>query len=327
VIFLDENLNSAYRDAHRYYPNATFKELYAPGGDGIVLWQIILSPDDMLASQGVVARYYEGETVKGVPAYAEVIPQILLDWTQTQPLGEPFTVQMQSTLFAQKYGDYRFQIRGDDSVDLWIDENAVGDAPITLARGLHQLRMQVKGGGKQVQLWWQPPESVEPEPIPGINLFLPPVTNNGLLGRYFRSPDWSGPPAFTQIDPELDYYFHVIPFPRPYSIEWAGKLYASVSGDYKIALRSIDASRLLLDQQFVLENSDGETITEASIYLNQGLHDIVVNFADKTAGTRIYLYWTPPGSATQELIPSNNLFPPMGRYPENVQSGSRDGNK
>jgi hypothetical protein len=183
--------------------------------------------------------------------------------------------------------------------------------------------MQVKGSRKQVQLLWQRPESPEPEPVAGINLFRPPVTNNGLLGRYFRSADWSGPPAFTQIDPELDYYFHVIPFPRPYSIEWVGKLYAPVSGDYKIALRSIDRSQLQLDQQFVLENSDGETITEASMYLNQGLHDIVVNFADKTAGTRIYLYWTPPGSAKQELVPAHNLFPPMGNYPEEVQGIGR----
>lgn len=327
VIFLDEKLMSAYREALHVYPNAQFQQVHPPGGDGTVLWKVMLSPADLRAAQGVVAKYYKGAKAQGTPAKEEVISRVDLDWLHTQPLAESFTAELQSILFAQQYGVYLFQVRGDSFAKVWIDENLVGNAPITLARGAHALRLQVGGGVKKVDLWWQPPNSAHAEPVPAVHLFRPSVTNNGLLGAYYPSPEWSGPAAFTQIDPELNYYFHVIPLPRPYSVVWTGKLYAPVTGDYKFALMSIDGSRLELDQQLVVENPEGQTTTDAAINLSRGLHDIVVKFSDKTGATRIYLFWTLPGSQTQELVPTRYLLPPMGRYPNDLLNGAAEGNR
>lgn len=322
VIFLDEKLTSAYREARRFYPNAQFEEVHAPTGSATVLWQVTVSPEDLRAAQGVEARYYWGDTLQGSPVKEEVTAQVTLDWRQTQPLAGPFTAELRSTLFAQEYGDYRFQVRGDTPATLWIDENLVDNAPITLARGLHALRLQARGGAKKVELWWQPPGATDAESVPAINLFRPPVANNGLLGTYYRSPDWSGPPAFAQIDPELDYYFHVIPLPRPYSVLWTGKLYAPAAGEYRFALTSIDGSRLKLDGRLIVENPDGQSSSEGEVNLRRGWHDLVVNFSDRTGATRIYLYWTLPGSKTQELVPARDLLPPMGRYPEVPAEGN-----
>lgn len=327
VLFFDERLISAYREARRLYPNAQFQELHAPGGgDGIVLWQVTLSAEDLRAAQGVEARYYAGDTVKEIPDMEKVISNLEVDWTQIAPLPEPFTAQLRSTLVIQEYGEYRFTLRGDSSAALWIDENLVEDAPITLARGAHALRLQVGGGAKKVELWWQKPKAAAEEPVPAVNLFRSPVSNNGLLGTYYPSTNWSGAPAFAQIDPELNYYFHVTPLPRPYSIEWTGTLYAPTSGEYKFALNSIDTSRLQLDGQPVVENPSGQT-TENAIHLERGWHDITVHFSDTTGATRIYLYWTPPGAKNQELVPTRNLLPPMGRAPDELSSATTKGHK
>ena len=327
VLFFDERLISAYREAQRLYPNAQFQELHAPGGgNGIVLWEVALSREDLRAAQGVDARYYASNTVEGNPVKQEALSQVGVDWTKSQPLAEPFTAELQSTLVIQDYGEYRFEVRGDASAPLWIDEYPVKDARITLARGAHTLRLQVRGGSKKVALWWQRPMIDHSDPVPLTNLFRSPVTNNGLLGAYYRSPDASGAPAFTQVDPELNYYFHVIPFPRPYSVVWTGKLYAPTTGEYKFALMSIDDSRLQLDGQELLKNPSGQT-TEESMQLNRGWHDITVNFYDMTGATRIYLYWTPPDSKTQELVPTRYLLPPMGDYPGDLQSFGAEGHK
>jgi hypothetical protein len=146
------------------------------------------------------------------------------------------------------------------------------------------------------------------------------VTNNGLLGAYYPSPDWSGEPAFTQIDPGIDYYFHIIPLPRPYTVEWTGKLFAPTTGEYRFALNSVDNSQLKLDNSLVVDNPNGHTTIEGNISLTQGWHDINVRFADKTGGTQIYLYWTPPGSNESVLVPARDLLPPMGQYPANPES-------
>jgi hypothetical protein len=176
-----------------------------------------------------------------------------------------------------------------------------------------------------MELSWQPPGKTVAEPIPRAHLFLPPVTNSGLLGSYFPSPDWSGEPAFSQIDPELAFYFHILPLPRPYTVKWTGKLYAPLEGIYRLALNSVDGSQLQLDNKVVVDNREGHTTVENTVELSAGWHDITVRFSDTTSATRIYLYWAPPGATELELVPTENLLPPMGSYPSHPQVSSTAG--
>jgi len=316
IMMFDEKLMSAYNDAKRIYPGAKFIEHHAPRGGGPVMYEVIVAPDDLRAVQGVDARYYPGNAVQGKPLKEEVLPKIALDWTDRQPLSAPFVAELRGTLYASEYGNYHFSIHGSPDAKLWIDEQPVGAGPAILARGNHALRVQVPGGPSRPELWWQLPDAAQAQPVPAANLFRPPVTNSGLLGAYYPTPDWSGDPAFTQIDPEIALYFHVIPLERPYSVEWKGKLFAPTAGEYDFALYSVDGSQLTLDGRLAVDNPDGRTTIESVSDLAQGWHDITVRFADKTGGTQIYLYWTPPGTNERELIPSRYLSPPMGQYPD-----------
>jgi hypothetical protein len=317
VMLFDEKLMSAYNDAQRLYPHAKFIEHHAPAGGGPVLWEAILSPDDLRSVQGVTVRYFQGSSAEGKPVKEETLSQISLDWTNVKPLSEPFLADVSTTLHVSEYGSYRFSLPGSPAdAKLWVDENPVTDAPLTLARGNHALRLQASNSPNPLELWWQPPNASEMQRIPAVNLFRPPVTNNGLLGTYYASPDWSGQPAFTQIDPGIDYYFHIIPLPRPYSVEWTGKLFAPKTGTYRFALNSVDNSQLKLDNSLIVDNPNGHTMIEGETTLVEGWHDINVRFADKTGGTQIYLYWTPPDTSERVLVPAYNLLPPMGQYPE-----------
>jgi 4-amino-4-deoxy-L-arabinose transferase-like glycosyltransferase len=316
VMLFDEKLVSAYNDAQRLYPNANFIEHHAPAGGGTMLWEAVLTPNDLRSVQGVTARYFQGNPAEGKPVKEEILPQISVDWTKVQLPAEPFLAELRTTLHISEYGSYRFSLRGATSdAKLWIDENPVTDAPLTLSRGNHALRLQASSSKNPLELWWQPPSTSEMQPVPGAYLFRPPVTNNGLLGAYYPSPDWSGEPAFTQIDPQIDFYFHIIPLPRPYTVEWTGKLFAPTPGDYRFALNSVDNSQLKIDHSLVVDNPNGHTTIEGEAMLTQGWHDINLRFADKTGGTQIYLYWTPPGTTENVLVPAHYLSPPMGQYP------------
>ena len=88
--------------------------------------------------------------------------------------------------------------------------------------------------------------------IPASALYSEPVQFAGLLGRYFANPDWAEPEALARIDEQLDLYFHVTPLPRPYTVEWTGKIAIPESGRYSFGLISIDESELWID---------GETVT------------------------------------------------------------------
>lgn len=315
VMLFDTTLLSAYNDARRLYPNAEFIEHHPPLGGSTVLYEVILTPDDLRAVSGVVARYYSRNPGAGKPVKEEMLTQASVDWTETQPVSGTFLANLSSTLYAPQYGSYLFSLRGTPGSELWIDEFLVGKEPLTLARGNHALRIQIPGGKNKAELWWQQPGAAQEELLPGAYLFRPPVTNSGLLGAYYPSPDWSGAPAFTQIDPEIAFYFHIIPLQRPYTVEWTGKLFAPSTGEYHFAINSVDGSQLILDGQVVVDNPNGHTTIENVTSLAEGWHDIKVRFSDRTSATQIYLYWTPPGATAPELVPTRYLSPPMGKYP------------
>jgi hypothetical protein len=315
AMLFDETLLTSYNAAKRYYPNAQFIEHQTPDGGGTVMYEVILTPDDLRAINGVTAQYFPNSAVEGPPLKEEMLSQASVDWTKSQPLSGAFTVALQSTLYAPEYGSYQFSVRGIPNARLWIDEFSVNHDPVVLARGNHKLRLQIPGGEEKVELWWQPPGTTQQEPIPGAFLFRPPVTNHGLLGAYYPSPDWGGDPAFMQIDPEIAFYFHIIPLSRPYTVEWTGKIFAPAAGDYHFALDSIDGSQLILNDQVVVDNPNGHTTVEGVTALTEGWHDITVRFSDQTSATQIYLYWMPPGADQLELVPTYNLLPPMGKYP------------
>ena len=315
IILFDEKLLPAYRDLQRVYPDVKYIEHHAPTGGGTVLYEAILTPEDLRSVRGVIARYFVGALAEGQPLKDETLTQLNLDWSTTQPVAGPFVAELYSTLYVPEYGSYRFILNGTPGAKLWIDENPVDDSPISLARATHTLRVQVPGDTGQLELWWQPPNNPEAQPIPAANLFRPTVTNSGLLGAYYPSPDWSGEPAFLQVDPQIAFYFHITPLPRPYTVEWTGKLYAPQTGDYTFALDSRDGSRLMLDNQLVVDNAEGNTKVENTVSLTEGWHDIIVRFSDETGATQIYLYWTPPGNTEPELVPAKYLSPPMGQYP------------
>jgi hypothetical protein len=314
VLMLDANVLSAYRDAQRIYPSAQFIEHVPPPGGNPIMYEVILSPEVLHSVQGVDASYLSGDSPSTTAVQTEPFGSLKVDWTSSAPITEPFLAELRSTLVVKEYGEYQFMTRGDLSASLWIDEFPVGTQTVNLALGTHALRWQVAGGNGTAELLWQPPAQPELQPIPPQNLFVWPVTNSGLLGSYYPTPDWTGPPAFTQVDPQLAYYFHIIPLPRPYSVRWTGQLFAPGTGTYAFEIFSVDGSKLILNGKTVVDNPEGRTSITGSASLSQGWHDVQIDFSDRTSGTQIYLYWTPPGGE-RELVPPRYLSPPMGAYP------------
>lgn len=315
IILLDGTMVPTYLEAKQIYPSAQFVEWHAPAGGGVVLYEVIVSADELQKLQGVEAAYYPGADASGSPSAQGVLAQAAADWTETQPAPLPFVALLRSTLRVEEYGDYRFSIAGGPGAKLFIDGNPVSDAPVQLARGTHALRLEVPGGTTSMQLLWQPPGAAQMEPIPAGSLFRPAMQVRGLLGSYYPNATWSGSPAFAQIDPAIAFYFHITPLPQPFSVEWSGKLFAPADGAYDLGLESVDGSWLDIDQQIVVENPTGHAKVDGTVNLTRGWHDIRVRFIDQTGGTQIYLWWTPPGATAPAWIPSLYLSPPMAQLP------------
>lgn len=129
-------------------------------------------------TQGLRGEYFRGELWEGEPVFTRIDPLLLFAWPEEEPWPAPFSARWTGTLLAPTDGLYRFQVNADDGVRLWLDGQLLGesvtpdnvnliDAQTQLSAGLHSIRIDYfqRGGGKALELWWQPPgESLQPVP-------------------------------------------------------------------------------------------------------------------------------------------------------------------
>jgi DNA-binding beta-propeller fold protein YncE len=296
-----------------------------PFGGPPVLYEIVLKPEDVKSVQGLNALFYQGTQWLGEPVVKRRDARLEADWRVAAPLSGAFSAEWQGTLYVPAYGSYLLALTAPASARLYVDEyealsvpdgGGVAETTMTLARGNHALRARAVGAPGAVRFSWQPPGGAR-EAVPTDSLYVPPVLANGLTGKYFRNTDWSGAPALEQVDPSLNLYFHVPTLPRPYTVEWTGKIAIPSAGSYAFGVESIDDSWLLMDGQPVTEAHAPNVLAEGRVTLTAGMHDIRVRFLDKSGYSHINLYWTVPGRG-REPVPSERLFPPQGAYPTPV---------
>ncbi|MER2600597.1 MAG: PA14 domain-containing protein [Caldilineales bacterium] len=139
-------------------------------------------------AQGLLGQYFSGELWEGEPVFSRVDPLLLFAWPEAEPWPAPFSARWTGTLTAPVTGMYQFQVNADDGVRLWLDDQLVGESvvpdnvnliqtQIELNAGPHAIRVDYfqRGGGKALELWWQPPGSIL-QPVPSA--VLSPLSGN-----------------------------------------------------------------------------------------------------------------------------------------------------
>ena len=179
----------------------------------------------------------------------------------------------------------------------------------------------VASGAGTSQLLWglanSPPQPVSPQSLYDPQKLEP----HGLTGLYRSGSSFDTPPAIGRVDPVISFYYHETVMPRPYSVEWSGKLYIPEDGLYAFGTENLSTSRLNIDGQEIINNPTINNLMENRLNLTKGLHDIQIFFQDMGDASHMYLYWTPPGRG-RSIIPSDFLWPTMGQYPDKPASGA-----
>jgi hypothetical protein len=121
------------------------------------------------------------------------------------------------------------------------------------------------------------------------------LTQSGLRAQYFATQDWTGPPARTQVDPEVS----TIQMSRGwrftprdvFSIRWSGYLFVDRPGDYLFRTISDDGSELYVDGRLIVNNAGvhGLIARDGHIRLDAGPHAVVLRFSQ--AGGPYELSW------------------------------------
>ena len=318
LLVMNPESHGQYDSAKRLYPHGKFEEVMPPMAGPPILYTVRLSPEDVASIQGLDGHYYANAAWEGEPAFTTRDGALSFDWASAPPLPDPFSVEWDGVLHVASYGVHDLVLQSPGRAELYIGEQqvlsgtGVLSGSLTLAEGNHALRVRAQGAPGQFQLRWRTPDR-SPELVGTGSLYAAPLTANGLLARYFANGEWQEPEVRARIEDQMGYYVHVPPLPRPYTVEYSGKIAIPAAGDYHFGLESIDESILYIDDQEVVHATQPNQYAEGGLPLGKGLHDIRIRFADRTDHTHLNVYWMPPG-APRAIIPAGVLFPPQGSY-------------
>ncbi|HJX38986.1 MAG TPA: PA14 domain-containing protein, partial [Anaerolineae bacterium] len=270
--------------------------------------------EQLASAQGLEAEYFAGLDFEE-PAALERIDRQVGFSGEEPPLPPPFCVRWHGSLYVPEYGAYTFILESGGWASLRVGQDLKieveagrGEESAQFPAGFHLIEVEtVQEQPGLLGLSWVRPDGVE-EVIAGDALYAGDLYGHGLLGQYRRGTGWEGEPEVMQLDP------FIAPndvLPSPFSIEWLGKIYVPVSGQYVFGTTSDDGSYLYVDDQLVVDNGGhhGDVYREGQVQLEEGFHGLRLRYFQDGGGRKIELYWTPPGDA-REQVPQEQLFPP-----------------
>ena len=304
VLFITPTNGELARLAERWYPGAQRRLYTSPQGGQPLLYEFLLSAQDLQGPQGLLCL---SSTEDGQRTL--ILPQLLL-----RPEHRGQTLLCQGVLLVPRTGEYGVRLAGGEGSILAVDGApalelpARAEAVLKLAEGRHALLAQLAPAA-EFSLLWRPPGQAEWQPVPKECLYRAPVEAGGLQADYLpgAGEDW-GAPALSRVEPYIDYYFHIIPLPRPYRIRWHGWLLPPAPGEYVFSLQARDHAELWLGGQKVLATAAPDTPTSAAVALS-GPASVEVRFWDETGYTGVHLRWRRP-DGVQEVVPVSALLPP-----------------
>lgn len=253
-------------------------------------------------------EYFNNRELEGAPVLVQDNGDgfVDFDWQTGSPAADcrvaddDFSARWTRTVaFAE--GVYRFNLKADDGVrlyidrqlklDRWTDQMADHTVEAQLAAGNHQITLEYyeHKGSASVKLWW------EQHPC------FASVPPDRWRGEYFDNPNLSGQPKMTRDDGvgALDFDFATKSPSEAcgigadnFSARWTRAVDAS-AGTYRFTVTADDGVRLFIDGKKQIEewrNQEPATF-EVEVSLAAGNHRVVVEYYDHTGGAVMKLNW------------------------------------
>ena len=273
-------------------------------------------------------QYFDNPSLSGTPAFSRDDKAIDFNWGRGAP-GEAVGADGFSVRWTRNVdfsaGVYRFFVRVDDGVRLWVDDRLLIDqwhdsaattyvADTYLWEGRHQLRLEYyeRAGEALVRLWWERQE-VFPD----------------WKGEYFANAALQGNPALVRNDPEVRFNWGGDPPAQGlrsdnFSVRWSRRT-RFAQGSYRFYIRADDGMRVWLDSTLVIDfwDSTRTGLRSIDLSLSEGEYSIRVEHRNSSGPARAEFRWervaapmppsppavSAPALASADAPPSPTLSP------------------
>jgi len=240
-------------------------------------------------------EYYTNTSLSGDPVLVRNDAVIQFDWGTGSPgagiPGDYFSARWTRQQYCDA-GTYRFTVRVDDGVRLWVDGNLIIDrwlagsttysGEITLAGGPHSLRLEYLEltGNALVALGWQRVER----------------TFDYWRGEYYANDRLSGSPVILRDDRDVNFDWGYgspaagVPADR-FSARWSRTVHMS-EGWYTFRVRADDGVRLWVAGNLLIDRwYPGEQVQTVRQRIWSGDHQVVLEYFEQEGIARVMLGW------------------------------------
>lgn len=176
--------------------------------------------------------------------------------------------------------------------------------PVTALEGLrsragpglrinHEPGVKMPGGITPISAQW-----LSPPPGKGGGI------ERGLYAEYYNNAGLNGKPVVTRVDPQISFFWgNGSPWQDvnadSVSVRWTGILRVPASGDYDIATRADDGTRLWVDGRLVIDdwNDHAPATSISRLRLETGRdHKLKLEYYERTGGAQVQLGFKDPVS-------------------------------
>jgi PKD repeat protein len=266
-------------------------------------------------------EYYDNPDLSGAPALVRNDVTINFDWGTGAPAAgvrvDNFSTRWSRTLDFWA-GTYRFYVRADDGVRLWVDGALIIDqwhdspatiysADVNLTRGTHHIRMEYyeQSGKALARLAW---EQLEAYP--------------DWQAEYYDNRDLEGRPFLVRNEAQIDHdWGRGSPVPEiwvdDFSVRWTRELDLD-GGTYLLRVRVDDGIRLWIDDTLVIDNwlEGGSYFDEVEHRISGGEHRVKVEYYEHGGNAYIEVGWE------RQEEPTNQPPQAILSGPDTVSEGS-----
>jgi hypothetical protein len=240
-------------------------------------------------------EYFNNTSLSGNPIRTRNDTDINFNWGAGAPAqnlpADNFGVRWTRQLYFAK-GTYRFTVQVDDGARLWVDGKLLIDqwhdgtatysADVSLADGVHTLRLDMYEhlGGAMARLSW-------------VLLNSYP----SWKGSYFSNPDLQGSPVVVRNDTKIDFRWgkgspaNGVPVDG-FSVRWV-RWAKFDQGLYQFCALSDDGVRVFVDGKLVINqwhDSSGDTYC-TNLAMSQDTHKIRVEYYEHLERAVIRVWW------------------------------------
>ena len=242
------------------------------------------------------AEYFSNRDLAGSPVFVRDDVEVNYDWGAFSPAtsipSDNFSVRW-TRLLTLAAGSYRFSVRADDGVRVWLDGETIVDqwhdavdaaysADRTLNAGTHAIRIEYyeSRGNARIQFGWERTSDF-PQ----------------WRAEYFSNPALSGAAAVIRND--ADVYFDwggaapAAGLPSDgFSARWTRTL-SFETATYRFHARVDDGMRLYVDGAIVIDAwSDGaQREVTGDVGLAAGYHNLRIEYYERNGGALIQVWW------------------------------------